>query len=172
MKTPTLAGGLDIFGPVHLLRMLQDTRATGRLELMRHDERVNLFFERGRSVYCRSSGGSLHLGDVLVSRGELRSEVIDLALAVQSDEPGKRIGRILVERGSVTEPQVREAVRAVQQQILLDVLIWREGTFQFHAGESAPEGEIHIDMDVDRLMLGLLQFASAVLQRRSDREAA
>jgi hypothetical protein len=172
MNPATLAGGLEIFGPIHLLRLLQDSRVTGRLELVRGDEHVNLFVRRGRSVACTSSGARLRVGELLVRQGKVRPEVIDLALAVQTDEPGERIGRILVESGSVTESQVSNAVLTLQRQILYDVLLWREGSFRFHVGEVAPEAELQIDLNVDNLLVDLLRFAGAALKFREEREAA
>lgn len=172
MATPTLSGDLNTFGPIHLLRLLQNTRLTGRLEFARGAERVNLFVKEGRSVFCSSSGTRLHIGEILVRQGDLRPEVVELALAVQSDIPGKRIGRILVESGSVTETQVRDALLAAQRQILCDVLLWHAGTFHFHSGECAADEDIRIELDVDRLLIGMLTFAGNVLEQQADQDAA
>jgi hypothetical protein len=163
MNGPRLAGHLEVFSPIHVLRLLQNTRVTGRLEFVRRDACVNLFIEDGLSVTCSSTGTRLHLGEILVRQGNLRPEVVELALAVQSDMPGKRIGHILVESGSVTEAQVREALAAFQRQILCDALLWQSGTFQFLLGETAPADSLRIAFDVDRLVMGLLTFAGGAL---------
>jgi len=168
MNGPRLAGHLEVFSPIHVLRLLQNTRVTGRLEFVRRGACVNLYIEDGLSVTCSSTGTRLQLGEILVRQGNLRPEVVELALAVQSDDPGKRIGRILVESGSVTEAQVREALAAVQRQILCDALLWQTGTFQFLVGEKAPAEHLRIEFDVDRLVMGLLTFAGGALEHQLD----
>ncbi len=172
MPSTKIAGRLETFRPIHLIRLLQDARVTGRLEFVRTNQRVNLFIEAGHSVFCTSSGGRLQLGEILMRQADLRKEVLDLALALQADFPGKRIGRILIESGSLTEAQVRDAVVALQQQVLCEVLLWRDGTFQFLEGELAANEDVRIELDIDQLVTGLLVFAGESLKRLSDREAA
>src|SRR5262245_39114784 len=107
MEAPALTGTLGTFSPVHVLRMLQSARATGLLELARGDEVVDLYVQQGLSVFARTNGATVRVGAVLVQRGDLPREAIELALAVQADQPGQRIGRMLVESGAVTEAQMR-----------------------------------------------------------------
>ncbi len=172
MSNTKMAGRLETFSPLHLIRLLQDARVTGRLEFTRLHQRVSMYIEGGSSVFCTSSGSGLHLGELLVRHGAVRPEVIALALALQADEPGKRIGRILVESGSVTEDQVRDALATAQRQMLCEVLLWREGTFQFVEGDHASSQDVRIELDPDRLIAGLLTFAGAALAQLRDSEAA
>ncbi len=172
MSTPILAGAIGAFSPVHVLRLIQHARLTGRMELRRGAERVDLFVEQGRSVFARSTGATLRVGEILVRQGDLRPEVIELVLAIQSDQPGKRLGSMLVESGSVTEAQVRDAVLGVQRRILCDVLLWQQGTFRFLFGEHAPGEDVRLDLDVDRLLVGILALAGDALERQRDQKAA
>jgi hypothetical protein len=169
---PTLVGALGPFSAVHVLRMLQSARATGCLALDRDGERVELYIDQGRSVFARSTGLTVRVGDILVQRGELVAEAIELALAIQADQPGQRIGQMLIESGVVGAEQVRDAVLAVQRHILCGVLLWREGTFRFVAGKRAEEEDIRIDLDVDRLIIGILERAADGPHEKSDQEAA
>ena len=56
---------------------MQLSQATGRLEFMRDDETAQLFFERGRAVFARTSGASVKAGQILVHRGLLRPDVLE-----------------------------------------------------------------------------------------------
>ncbi len=168
MNGPRLAGHLEIFGPIHIMRMLQQTRVTGRLDFLRPESSVSLYIEDGQRVTCTATGARLQLGEILVRQGNLRPEVVELALAVQSDRPSERIGRILVESGSVTDDQVHEALAVIQRQILCDALLWRSGTFQFVLGEIAPPDSLRIAFDIDRLVMGLLTFAGVALEHRPE----
>jgi len=61
-------------------------------------------------------GELARLGEMLVRCGTLTTQELDTALNVQSDQPEKPIGSILVEQGSV-QPEVVEAALTRQKQV-------------------------------------------------------
>ena len=61
-------------------------------------------------------GEAARLGDMLVRCGTLTSQELDMALDSQIEEPGKPIGSILVDQGSV-QPEVVEAALTKQKQV-------------------------------------------------------
>lgn len=158
MDSHVIAGTLSYFTSAHLLRLLQAARATGRLELVRGEERTDLFVEEGRTLFARTTGTSLRVGDVLVRRGEVRPEAIEFVLAIQQDQPGDRIGRMLVDSGALTENQIHDALLAVQRQIVLGILIWREGTFRFFPDEKVAGEDVRLDLDLDGLLTSALSY--------------
>jgi len=172
MPTPVLAGSLTHFPLPHLLRLLQATRATGRLELERGEERTELFVEDGRSIFARTTGAAMRIGDILVRRGELRPEAIDFALAVQQDRPEARLGRMLVDNGVLTQDQINEAVLAVQRHILVGALRWRMGNFRFGPEERLSGEDIRLPLDVDELMLRALNEIDGTTERSDDTRVA
>lgn len=172
MDKQVFMGKLSSFHVAQLLRLLQASRSTGCLELAREGETVELFVDDGRSLFARTTGAVMRVGDVLVRRGEVRREAIEFVLAVQRDRPGDRIGRMLVEGGTLTEKQIREAVLVVQRHILLRVLLWREGKFTFRPGERISGEDIRLDLDMDELMTDVLLVAVEQNERPEDREAA
>lgn len=172
MDKQVFTGTLSYFRVAQLLRLLEASRATGCLELRRGAETVELFVDDGRTLFARTSGTMLRVGDVLVRLGEVRPEAIEFVLAVQRDQPGARIGRMLVEGGTLTEEQIREAVLVVQRHILLRVLLWREGTFTFRPGERITGEDIRLVLDMDELMTDVLSVAVELNERPEDREAA
>lgn len=68
------------------------------------------------SLISLQQGEPARLGDMLVRCGTLTAQELDMALNSQSDEPGKPIGTILVEQGSV-QPEVVEAALSKQKQV-------------------------------------------------------
>jgi hypothetical protein len=159
MKMSALEGDLGFFQPAELLQLLQLAQATGRFELERGNERVELVFQHGRLVSARTSGVAVHVGDVLVHRGVLTREALDLVLSMQQDMPGERIGHMLVTAGAVTEAQAIQAIREVVSRVVYGVLLWREGRFQFAPGSAAGPEDIRLDLDLDRLILEGLRLA-------------
>jgi hypothetical protein len=171
MESPSLAGTLKGFNVVQVLRLLQAARVTGRLELRREGERIDLFVEAGRTLFARSTGASLRVGDVLVRRGEVRPEAIEFVLAIQQDRPGERIGRMLVRSGALTEEQIREAVLAVQRHIVIGSMLWRDGWFRFLPDETIDGEEVRMDLDVDGLLASMMSLAGDICERSAPRAA-
>src|SRR5437773_4594052 len=152
MANLVLTGSLSHFWLAHVLRLLQITRATGRLELERGDERTELFVEDGRSLFARTTGTALRIGDILVRRGEIRPEAIELALAFQQDQPGARLGRMLIDNGVLTEGQICDALLLIQRNIVLAALKWRSGSFRYGPDERISGEDVRLDLDVDELL--------------------
>lgn len=159
MSTEALHGGLQHFFPAEVLQLLMLAQATGRLELERSGEHADVFVERGRPVFARTTGGSVRAGEVLVHRGAIAAPALDAALAEQASRPGVRLGTLLVERGLVTPEQLQAAVTETLRRIVYGVLLWREGTFRFVPGDRPPDDDIRIDLDLDRLILEGLRLA-------------
>lgn len=159
MERHALEGDLACFAPSEVLQLLQLAQSSGRLTFARAEERVELFLERGRLVFARTSALSVRLGEVLLHRGVVDPPALARALERQRLEPGRPIGQCLVAAGEATDEQVRDAVLEVLRRIVFGLLLWREGRFQFAPGETSPGGDIPIDLDLDRLILEGLRLA-------------
>jgi hypothetical protein len=153
----TLEGDLAGFFPAEVLQLLQLAQATGWLELERRGERATLAIEDGRPVFARTNATSVRIGELLIHRGAITRETLELALAMQSDDPGVRLGAMLVASGLVSREQVEIAVREVVKRIVYGVLLWREGAFRFVPGPVGGE-DVKLELELDRLILeGLRQ---------------
>jgi len=159
VSAEALRGDLRHFFPAEILQLLQLSQATGRLEVERQGERAEVYVERGRPVFARTSGGAVRAGEVLVHRGVLSSDQLERALTTQRAQPGQRLGALLVAEGAVTPEQLQGAVHEVLRRIVFGLLLWREGTFRFMPGEPARDEDIQIDLDLDRLILEGLRLA-------------
>ena len=167
-----LPGALTHFLPIQVLRLLQTAGATGRLEIHHGDERADLFLINGRSAFAFTNAVHLRVGDVLVSGGDIRPEAIELTAAVQQDQPGSRLGAMLVESGVVEPARLRAAVLEVQRRIICRVLLWERGEFAFHPGERASDEDITLDLDIDRLIIDALRIAAVEGESRQTDLAA
>ncbi len=165
--TAALQGTLEYFHPSEVLQLLQLAQATGRLELARGDERVALFFERGRPVFARTSGLAVRLGEVLQHRGVLTPEALAHALDRQKAHPDRRLGTLLVEAGDASRDEVREAVHEVLRRIVYGLLLWTDGTFRFDPGPVVVGEDLQLDLDLDRLILDGLRLADQARAARS-----
>ncbi len=167
--TTTLEGDLAQFFPSEVLQLLQLSQATGRLEIERGEERVDLFMVRGKPVFARTSGVGVRAGEVLLHRGVITPQALATALEQQRREPRRRVGSLLVQAGAATAGQVSDAVHEVLRRIVYGVLLWREGRFRFVRGDGGVGEDIQIDVDLDRLILEGLRLAD---QERAARQGA
>ena len=161
-----LEGNLEHFFPGEVLQFLQLAQAHGRLELERGSERAEVYFERGRPVFARTSAPSVKAGEVLVHRGVLKPEALEQALARQQHRRGQRVGQVLVAAGAITPADLESAVQDVLRRIVYGVLLWRTGRFRFLPGERAENEDIRLDFDLDRMILEGLRLAD---QPRAER---
>lgn len=153
-----LRGDLAHFFPSEVLQLLQLAQATGRLELERLGERAELFVERGRPVFARTSGAAVTSGQILVHRGLISPEALERALGGQGAGDGQTLGTRLVDSGVATREQVQGAVNEALRRVIFGLLLWREGAFRFQPGEQCVGGETKLNLDLDRLILeGLRQ---------------
>jgi len=166
MIESALEGDLSQFFATEVLQLLQLAQANGRLELERPGERTELFIERGRPVFARTDGQAVKAGQILVHRGIVTAEALELALALQQDRPGQRLGAMLVANGVITPEQLQQAVQDVLKRIVYGVMLWRAGRFRFFAGERVEDEDIQLDLEVDRMILEGLSLAD---QQRAGR---
>jgi len=154
-----LEGDLAHFFPSEVLQLLQLAQAQGRLEFTRGDERVDLWYERGRPVFASTSGLSVRSGELLMHKSNVGASSIARALERQRNDPRRRLGEILVEQGEATREQVNAAVHEVLRRIVYNVILWRDGRFRFIPGETPERQDITLDLDLDRLILEGLRLA-------------
>ena len=154
-----LSGTLEHFMPVQILRLLQSTGSTGRLEVVQTGERAEIFLTDGRPCFARMTGPHARVGDILAESGDIRPEAIELTAAVQQDMPGTRIGSMLVENGAIEPERLRIAVLEVQRRIVCRLLLWNQGTFHFHPGENVVGEDVTLAIDLDRLIVEALRSA-------------
>ncbi|HKQ57137.1 MAG TPA: DUF4388 domain-containing protein [Candidatus Eisenbacteria bacterium] len=153
-----LQGELTHFFPSEVLQLLQLAQATGGLVLERPGEQAELYVERGRPVFARTTGSSVRTGQILVHRGVVSADALEHALAEQRSRPGPRIGALLIAAGVATQEQVQSAVNEALRRVVYGLLLWREGTFHFRPGEQSGSQDVKLDLDLDRLILeGLRQ---------------
>ncbi len=153
-----LHGDLAQFFPSEVLQLLQLAQATGRLELVRAGEQAELYVERGRPVFARTSGAAVSCGEILVHRGVISAATLERAAHAPGAPAGEGIGAALVAAGAASREEVQAAVNESLRRVLFGLLLWREGSFRFLAGERAPAGDGRLDLDLDRLILeGLRQ---------------
>ena len=94
---------------------------------------------------------------------DLVAEAVEFAAAIQTDTPGERIGRMLVDSGALTEEQLRDALLTVQRDIVARLLAWRDGTFSFVPDERIDGEDVRLDLRTDLEAIHMSHRSSAAI---------
>ncbi|HXK12641.1 MAG TPA: DUF4388 domain-containing protein [Vicinamibacteria bacterium] len=147
MKSP---GRLEDEDVPDLVQELSRERWTGLLHLEKGGDRLGLTFEDGRLVFAAASNPDYRLGPRLLRRGLITlRQMEDAGKAVG---PGRRLGTVLVERGSLSQEQLVQGVVEQTRDIILLAFHWTTGEYRLDAGPAAGEA-ITLGMSAPQLVL-------------------
>lgn len=148
----TLTGDLSRFEVADVLTFLHISRATGVLVFERPDQETKLFLRKGRPIFAASTREDLRFGSVLVRTGKLSSSELESVLA-RGMERRLRVGQILVEENVLTTTELTEMLKLQVSDVIFDTFEWREGTFTFFDRVPAPDAAVHLEMDLQSLIM-------------------
>jgi DNA-binding response OmpR family regulator len=127
-----LSGDLSVISIAEVLQMLQMQRQSGALVLTTRKRCVNLFMNEGNLDFASSRGlpQEFLLGRYLVQSKALSRTQLDELLQDEADNE-LLLGEQLVERGLVSEEQVRSSLVQQTSELLYEVVRWKKGRFRF-----------------------------------------
>jgi hypothetical protein len=144
----SLAGRLEEIELAELLHFLALNSRTGKVTLSRRDGHGLIVVREGRIVYAASSSIRETLGSILVSRGLVTPETLAAALEQQhASAEGRRIGDLLVERGSLTGAQLQDTLKEQTGLVIQELCRWGNGYFRFEVAPVASGGDIGVDAE-------------------------
>lgn len=117
----------DVFQLLHL------SRKTGELALTREPsgDRASVWFQSGAVVGARVHGAVRQLGHLILMAGKATETDIQRALELQAKNPGMRWGEALVQLGVVEESEMEQFVQFQIEEVVYQLLEWRDGYFSF-----------------------------------------
>src|SRR3989441_2273631 len=132
-----IEGPLRELGIHDVFQLLDLSRKTGVLRVT-SDLRNNagtIFFEDGAIVYAEIRSNPHPLGSLLLRTGRVNEADLERARDMQvRGGDRRRIGEILVELGVVTPRELQRQVRFQIEEVVFEVMGWREGYFSFTEG--------------------------------------
>lgn len=144
-----LACSLDAVSVPEVVTVLVTAGSTGALEVRDPKGVRRLFFEQGQYIGGTSSHANDRLGEVLWHQGRISLD--QLVIASQTLEPGKRIGRVLVELGYIQQHELRPALATQARAIFEAACLEPKGTCVFLGGERH-ENPMRFVVDTDQLL--------------------
>jgi hypothetical protein len=164
-----MAGRLEGLELPLLIRDLHRRHATGRLHVERHGVHRTVFLDAGRVQFAASTNPNDRLGEHLLRMGKISVGQLEETLAQSGNRSGigKRLGMLMVEAGIFSSEDLIEFVKDQVRSVVLDLLTWTEGDYNFEEGP-VPDEDITLDMSTEELLFrGVRQVRSSRLIERA-----
>jgi hypothetical protein len=140
---------------------------TGRLTVKTGNEEVRLLFDGGRLVSITSNDLSLRLGRMLIRQGLLSPPQLLEALQIQAEaRNGLPLGAILIERGWVTESDLRHCIEEQSIEIIARIVDDQPGIFVWEAGIGVPARTEALPLDPGILLRAARERTAALQMLR------
>lgn len=133
-----IEGPLRELGIHDVFQLLDLSRKTGVLRVtseLRHNAGT-VYFQDGAVTYAEIRTNPHPLGGLLLRTGKITEA--DLERARDRQQRGgdtRRLGEILVEMRAITRRELQRAVRFQVEEVVFELMSWREGYFSFSEGE-------------------------------------
>ncbi len=135
-----LTGEIKTMPVTDLLQWIETTHKSGIVECRAGQDWKKIFFQKGQIIFASSVRESEKLGRHLIRHERIReSDLIDCLH--ENQETGKKLTRILEDRGLISHDDLYGEVILLIKEILFDLFLWEEGLFQFRDRE-LPESMI------------------------------
>jgi hypothetical protein len=136
----SLEGRLEDLGLPDIFQILNLSKRSGVLTLIKKDGMGRVVFNQGNVVYASSDNKS-RFGYALLQRNLITRADLERALTVQKSRAVKKpIGTILVEMGVMETEQLERELRTHIVDVVRDLMTWAAGTFQFTLGKFSEDG--------------------------------
>lgn len=136
-QAPWLACSLELVPPVALASLVVSSKLTGALEVRTAHGARRLFFEEGQYTGGRSSSLEDSFGQILWRAGRLSLDQLLIAVE-EAKASDKRIGRVLIDLGYLTQSELRPFLRRQAEAIFEAACVVDRGHAMFHAGLTNP----------------------------------
>jgi hypothetical protein len=151
-----IEGPLKELGIHDVFQLLDVSRKTGVLRItsrIRHNQGT-VYFDRGAVVYADIQSNPHRLGELLVRSGKIGEADLSRAQEMQQRGDQRRLGEILVDIGSITARELERQVRQQVEEVVFEMMSWREGYFSFVEGPlPAAGGDSTLRLPTEALLM-------------------
>jgi hypothetical protein len=154
---PAIESAFTVMGMVErcsipdILNLLNIQKKTGVLIVRYEDVEKKIYMKDGEIVFASSNLKEDRLGESLVRRGKIT--MAQLEEASKEVKEGKKLGRVLVEKGWITPKELFYGVRAQVQEIIFNLFPLSSGYFYFLEGVFDHENVVRFNMSTQMLIM-------------------
>ena len=147
----SIQGNLATMTLPDLLRWAAEHSETGVLELERNKVCKRIAFRDGRITGCSSDDPPSRIGQFLLARGKITSEVLAQALEIQK-ESCVNLGAILQDMGVIEAEELAYELGAKAEENLFSLFDWKEAVFRFKRDEPEDPWMLDVHMSVEEIL--------------------
>lgn len=151
-----LRGNLNDFTLPDVFQLIALSKKTGVLRMRRADgSEGNVWFRDGEVFFAESNWHRERLGERLVTAQKITPSALTRVLQLRAAEPenGRRLGRILVDEGYITDAVLEAFVREQVLEPIFDLMRWEEGEFDFEMTPQTPEEDIGLAVSIENIVM-------------------
>jgi hypothetical protein len=141
----SFTGNLKTVSLPDIFQLIFSTKKTGVLFVVRGDEKKEIFFRSGFTIYATSSSEQDLFGNILLKQGRISKQELDKVLKEKKE--GKKIGATLVERGLFSREEILDCLRMQIEEIIYGLFGWKDGDFKFVEGKTPPPETIQTELN-------------------------
>jgi len=134
-----LSGDISVISIAEVLQLLDLQRQTGVLSIFTRHSEITLFVKTGRLEFAASRGlrVEFRIGRYLVEDGTVTQD--ELRTVLDNRAGSKRLlGELLVQLGMATDEQVKRALVRQTHELVYEVVRWKIGRFAVSVGGENP----------------------------------
>ncbi len=147
-------GRLEEVALADICQLLGMGRKTGCLTVTDRSNFGYIFFDQGRVIYATILNRPDRLGELLVRNEVIDRSELSAAMEEQAHRPGRRLGQVLVERGSLSEEALTRFITVQIEEAVYHLLAWEEGAFRFDPGlKPSEEHSLTVSLHPENLLL-------------------
>ncbi len=153
-----LYGTLTSMPLTDLLQWLCNARVTGTLRVERDRVSKSIHLVEGMITGCSSNDPAQRLGHFLLNRGQITEKQLREALQLQ-ELSGQYLGSLLVELGALSEEDLSENLEAQAEETIHSLFDWDDAVFRFEESENDRAHAFPVSLRVEDVLLrGLKRF--------------
>lgn len=126
----SVRGDFSVMPLTDLLQWIDLSKKTGTIHVSNRDVEKKIYFENGAIIFVSSTKDGERLGEYLHKGSYLEAGKIKSAL-LQSQTMKVPFTKRLIELQYFSEADLTGIITRHAKEILLDVIVWHDGTFQF-----------------------------------------
>ncbi len=177
----SLEGSLEHVRAVDVVQFIHIGRRTGTLKIRNPPSEAVLGFREGQLINATLTGAP-RLGELLILAGLLSPSDLESTLAIQQGQhPRRSLGKLLLDQGLVPDGQITQLLAQHFANVVLEVVSWRQGSFEFTLDDLWPVEElkafpgdtaVHVEVDTRAVLMEALGQVDRLSRQAGGRAAA
>jgi hypothetical protein len=148
-----IEGPLRELGIHDVFQLLDLSRKTGKLTVtsVLRDNQGTVYFDRGAVISAFIRSNPHRLGELLLRAGKItEGDLTRLREQQRREGDVRQLGAILVDAGALSRKELERQVRIQVEEVVFEMMSWREGNFSFEEGavaDAPTEADIKISTE-------------------------